>query len=101
MQLSGRSELSGRSGQSGRSGISDASGMSDVSGLSGSGLSAVSGLSGNASDGEEAVSYESYNFEDYDIILENEGNMSVSESYRAKVKSVYLLVFLTCILYSQ
>lgn len=40
-----------------------------------------------ASDGEEAVSCDSYNFDDYEIIHENDESLSVSESYRAKVSN--------------
>ncbi|KAL0810224.1 hypothetical protein ABMA28_011006 [Loxostege sticticalis] len=39
-----------------------------------------------ASDGEEAVSCDSYNFDDYEIIHENDESLSVSESFRAKPK---------------
>ncbi|RVE40429.1 hypothetical protein evm_014921, partial [Chilo suppressalis] len=40
--------------------------------------------SGAASDGEEAVSYDSYNFDDYDIIHADE-SLSVTESCRNRV----------------
>ncbi|XP_028161351.1 dual serine/threonine and tyrosine protein kinase-like isoform X3 [Ostrinia furnacalis] len=38
--------------------------------------------SASASDGEEAVSCDSYNFEDYEIIQETDESLSVSESFR-------------------
>ncbi|CAH0403494.1 unnamed protein product [Chilo suppressalis] len=41
--------------------------------------------SGAASDGEEAVSYDSYNFDDYDIIHADE-SLSVTESCRNRIK---------------
>ncbi|XP_049881550.1 dual serine/threonine and tyrosine protein kinase-like [Pectinophora gossypiella] len=39
------------------------------------------------SDGEEAVLYESYNFDDYDIVHSNDESFSVTESYRRQPRA--------------